>query len=471
MSQKNETTVLIISLLLTLGIVGGIAWWFFGQPAGIKVNVFTPPSAPADQPVIKERISFGEKSLITDDITSEKKAGIQALAKGNYQQAIANLEASLKRNRNDPEALIYLNNARSGYNQTYTIATSLPLSTDPGVALEILRGIAQAQNEINQSGGIKGIPLKVAIANDEDNPKISQQIANNFVNSPEILGVIGPNTSDATIAAGAIYNSGELVAISPTSTSIKISNFSRYVFRTVPSDFIAARTLANYMTRTLQKKNAVVFFNSQSNYSQSLKSEFVSSVSLEGGQVSSEFDLSKADFSAAKSLEQASKQGAEVLMLAANNATLDKALQVVQLNQKKLTLLAGDDVYTLKTLEVGREQAIGMILAVPWHIQGNPQASFPQKSWQLWGADVNWRTAMAYDATVALIAALQLNPTRSGVQQALASPDFSTPGAAGVVRFSGSGDRNAPVQLVRIVTGGRSGTGFDFEPIRSSVLK
>lgn len=125
----------------------------------------------------------------------------------------------------------------------------------------------------------------------------------------------------------------------------------------------------------------------------------------------------------------------------------------------------------MKTLEVGGEQAIGMILALTWHIEGNSQASFPQKSRQLWGADVSWRTAMAYEATVALIAALKLNPTRSGVQPALASPDFSPPGAAGIVRFSMSGDRNAPVQLVRIVTGGRSCTGFDFEPIQSSVLQ
>jgi branched-chain amino acid transport system substrate-binding protein len=41
-------------------------------------------------------------------------------------------------------------------------------------------------------------------------------------------------------------------------------------------------------------------------------------------------------------------------MLAANTETLDKALQVIQINQKKLTLLAGDDVYTAKTLEIGR---------------------------------------------------------------------------------------------------------------------
>ncbi|MEH2405610.1 ABC transporter substrate-binding protein [Nostoc sp.] len=465
MSQKNETTILALALLLTVGIVGGGVWWFTNG-SGFKIgNTIISNQETGSNPSLENRISFGEKTLTPGDISPAKKEGVQAITAKSYDKAIANFTAALKLNRNDPEALIFLNNARIG-SKSYTIVASVPFGTDPNAALEILRGIAQAQNQINSSGGVKGVPLRVGIANDDDNPEIAKQIASNLVTNSEVLGVVGPNTSDSTLAAGTIYTSGQLVAISPTSTSVKISNFSRYVFRTVPSDFMAARSLANYMVKTLQKKNAVVFFNSQSNYSQSLKSEFVSSVSLEGGQVSSEFDLSKVDFSAAKSLEQATKQGAEVLMLAANTETLDKALQVIQINQKKLTLLAGDDVYTVKTLEIGRKQATGMVLAVPWHIDSDPKSDFPQKSRQLWGGDVSWRSALSYDATVALIEALKRNPTRSGVQQALFSSDFSATGASGTIRFLASGDRNAPVQLVKIVPGSRSGAGYDFEPVR-----
>ncbi|MEH2142794.1 ABC transporter substrate-binding protein [Nostoc sp.] len=465
MSQKNETTILALALLLTVGIVGGGVWWFTNG-SGFKIgNTIISNQETGSNPSLENRISFGEKTLTPGDISPAKKEGVQAIAAKSYNKAIANFTAALKLNRNDPEALIFLNNARIG-SKSYTIVASIPIGTNPNVSLEILRGIAQAQNQVNRSGGVKGVPLRVGIANDDDNPKISKQIASSLVSNSEVLGVVGPNTSDSTLAAGTIYNSGQLVAISPTSTSVKISNFSHYVFRTVPSDFMAARSLANYMVKTLQKKNAVVFFNSQSNYSQSLKSEFVSSVSLEGGQVSSEFDLSKADFSAAKSLEQATKQGAEVLMLAANTETLDKALQVVQINQKRLILLGGDDVYTVKTLEIGREQATGMVVAVPWHIDSDPKSDFPQKSRQLWGGDVSWRSALSYDATVALIEALKRNPTRSGVQQALFSSDFSATGASGTIRFLASGDRNAPVQLVKIVPGSRSGTDYDFEPVR-----
>ncbi|MEA5601406.1 ABC transporter substrate-binding protein [Nostoc sp. UHCC 0252] len=465
MSQKNETAILALALLLTVGIVGGGAWLFTN--GGVKINnTVISGSEAGNNPSLQERITFGEKILTPGAVSAAKKEGVQAIAAKSYDQAIANFTDSLKLNRNDPEALIFLNNARIGSSKSYTIVASVPIGADPNTSLEILRGIAQAQNEINTSGGTKEVLLRVGIANDDDNPEIAKQIASSLVSNSEVLGVVGPITSDSTLAAGTIYTPGQLVAISPTSTSVKISNFSRYVFRTVPSDFMAARSLANYMVTNLQKKNAVVFFNSQSNYSQSLKSEFVSSVSLEGGQVSSEFDLSKADFSAAKSIEQATKQGAEVLMLAANAATLDKALQVVQINQKKLTLLAGDDVYTAKTLEIGREQAVGMLVAVPWHIDGNLKSDFPQKSRQLWGGDVSWRSALSYDATVALITALKRNPTRSGVQQALASSDFSATGASGTIRFLASGDRNAPVQLVKIVPGSRSRTGYDFEPVR-----
>ncbi|BAY04809.1 ABC transporter substrate-binding protein [Anabaena sp. PCC 7938] len=187
MSQKNETKVLVISLLLTIGILGG-GIWFFVNKAGVKFdNANTPNQTNNNQP-INERISFGEKSLTIGNIFPAKKDGIQAIANKNYEKAIADFTASLKNNRNDPEALIYQNNARIGNGKNYTIVTSLPIGNNPNAALEILRGMAQSQSEINTAGGIKGIPLKIGIANDEDNPEISKQIAATLVKNSDNSG-------------------------------------------------------------------------------------------------------------------------------------------------------------------------------------------------------------------------------------------------------------------------------------------
>lgn len=462
MSQKKETTVLLLALLITLALVGIGAWVvknFLGDQDPIPEQTIVEPSPTQS---ITQQITFGEKSLFPE--TPAKQVGIEALA-ANKKSAVTLLQQALKENPNDPETLIFLNNAIANQ-KSYVIAVAVPIGADPNGSLEILRGVAQAQNEINAAGGINRVPLKVVIANDNNQELQAQQIATALVKNPEILAVVGHWASGVTIAASSVYNSGKLVAISPISTSVKLSGLSPYIFRTVPSDYVAARALANYMITKLQLKNAAVFFNSQSAYSQSLKSEFSTAVSLTGGRVSAEFDLSNPSFSAASSINQALEKNVDVLMLAANTSTLDKALQVIQVNRRRLKLLGGDDVYAPTTLEVGQDAARDMVIAVPWDIETNPHSEFVRKSQQLWGAEVNWRTTLAYNATLALIAAMQKSPSRSGIQETLASPNFSTQGAAGTIGFLPSGDSNAPVQLVKIVRNVNSSTGYDFVPVR-----
>lgn len=474
MSQKNETGLLVASLILTAIFIAAVAWWVT-KPQD-KTAVVQNPNGPVDTTAENplNSISFGEKILVPEEVRGGspafktlKQAGVNDIAAGKYNEAVSQLSAALRENRNAPETLIYLNNARINLNQqkSYTIAVAVPIGSDPNGSLEVLRGVALAQNEINQAGGINGVLLKVAIANDNDQEEQAKKIASALVDNKDVLGVVGHWASQVTLAVAPIYDSSGLVAISPVSTAVNLSGKSRYIFRTVPSDYIAARALADYMLAKLQRRNVAVFFNSKSTYSQSLKSEFVTAVSLAGGQVKNEYDLSDSAFSAARSVEQAIEQGAEVLMLASNTGELDKALQVVQVNRKRLNMLAGDDVYAIKTLEIGADAALGMVVAVPWDIDGDPTSAFPRQARELFGSDVNWRTALAYDAARALIAAIQRNPTRTGVQQALASPDFATKGASGTISFLPSGDRNGTIQLVKIVADKRSPTTYDFVPV------
>ena len=469
MSQKNETVVLLLSLLVTVALVATGLWWFTNR-GGINLGGLTGSDNPTstqrapNQPV-EARISLGDKLLFSSGETPEKQAAVKAIASGNYEAAVSELEALLKSDRNDPEALIYLNNARIGNRKSYAIAASIPIGTAQNPSEEVLRGVAQAQNEVNQAGGIGGVPLKVIIANDDNDPNVAQQVAEALVENQQVLGVVGNFDSDVTLAAGKVYEKGQLVQISPTSTSVQLSNAGDYIFRTVPSDRFAGNALSRYMLTQLKKQKAAVFFNSQSSYSQSLKNEFTTTLLGDGGEVVAEFDFSRPNFNVASNVQEAIGQGAEVLMLAPNTAVLDQALQVVQVNDKHLQLLGGDSAYNPKTLEVGRSNAVGMVLAVPWHILGNPEAEFPKAANQLWGREVNWRTAMAYDATKALIAGIGRNPSRTGVQQALSASDFSATGATGAIRFLPSGDRNQAVQLVTIQPGTRTSFGYEFIPV------
>jgi branched-chain amino acid transport system substrate-binding protein len=478
MSQRNDVPALAISLVVTLLLIGGGAWWLMNRtnlgPFLSGSSSSSNPSSSTSNPAVSNstvaidvasRLSFGDKVLIGELDSADKQAGIEAIASEDYATAISRLETALEQNRNDPEALIYLNNARIADQSSHTIVVAVPAATAVNPANEILRGVAQAQQEVNATGGINGIPMRVGIASDDNDPAIAPQMAQVLVDNPDILGVIGHFGSETTLAASEIYEQGELVMISPTSTSVQLSQAGNYIFRTVPSDRFTATTLSRYMINTLQQQNAAIYFNAESDYSLSLKNEFTTALYADGGQVVAEFDLAASGFSALDTLEQANQQDAEVIVLASNTATLNQALQVVTVNRQQLRLIGGDSVYNPATLQVGGDAAVGMVVAVPWIVLSNLQSEFVQTSRQLWGGDVNWRTAMAYDAVLALANGLEQTPTRQGLQQALSDPDFSIAGATGSVEFLPSGDRNQAMQLVVVEAGTRSGYGYDFVPV------
>ncbi|MCW6036739.1 ABC transporter substrate-binding protein [Spirulina subsalsa FACHB-351] len=455
MTQKNETKILLLSLVVTGALLAGGGWWVY-QAGFLGGNTSVTGGRGSDG-----NLSAGGKLLTRD--APEKRAAVEAIAQNDFSGAVSRLEAYLQNNPNDPEALIYLNNARIGNQNVPTIGVAVPITGNLDAAQEILRGVAQAQKEINEQGGINGTPLKVIIGDDQNTPQGASSLARAFTRE-RLLGVVGHFSSENSQAAASVYQESGLVMISPTSTSVPLAQSGDHIFRTVPSDAFTAKAMVQYQLNVLNQQRAAVFFNSQSDYSQSLKNQFTQELFSSGGNVVGEYDVSS-NFNARNALQDAQSKGAQVLILATNFNTLDQAVQVIQVNDRNLPLLGGDSLYTPRLLQLGADNAVGMVLAVPWHIDGNPNAGFVTRSRQLWRADVNWRTAMAYDATQALIGALRQNPTPQGVQQTLSNPSFQASGAAAEIRFLPSGDRNQAVQLVKVEAGSRSGFGYDFVPL------
>jgi ABC-type branched-subunit amino acid transport system substrate-binding protein len=109
-------------------------------------------------------------------------------------------------------------------------------------------------------------------------------------------------------------------------------------------------------------------------------------------------------------------------------------------------MVGGDTIYTPEILDVvGKEVKNCLVVAVPWHKMHSPDPKFPQASEKLWGGQVSWRTALAYDATRVLLTALQKSsaPSRLLLQQTLSNPNFKAMGATGTISFQANGDNRA----------------------------
>lgn len=195
----------------------------------------------------------------------------------------------------DAEAQIYVNNGNADKLRSVNpgsillnVAVSVPISRENGKgvypSMEFLKGVYSAQGKINQEGGLdlgrrKGF-LSISLIDDgrfgkslgeevNEARRVAAYVAS-VARAKRLLAVVGPVTSDAAEAAGPIYQTVNLVSISPSSTAPRVDGFRRLfarlphklrrllsddlylssnVFRVAPNDKLAFADLKDYILR------------------------------------------------------------------------------------------------------------------------------------------------------------------------------------------------------------------------------
>ena len=417
------------------------------------------------------RMSLGDKLLSPDynhfqpSTKIALNQGIDAFSRCEFSIAKNKLQQSLALDVNNPEALIYANNAEAITQDNFMIAVSVPLGSKPKIAWEILRGVAQSQAEINRRGGIQERLLLVKIINDDNDPQVARQVAKQLTADQNVLAVVGHNDSDSSLAASEIYQKKGLVMVSPTSSSTKLSGIGSYILRTTPSVAIMADTLADYALSNSLTKIAICS-DSESSASSSFAQEFMTAVYKDYGEIAPiKCNFAQSDFNPQKVVEQAKVHNADALLLAASVKGITQAIAVAKVNQQRLPLLGTHSLYTFETIEKGQDAVAGLVLTAPWLPDENKNHNFSQTTKKYWGGKVNWRTAMAHDATEAIIKGLEQSDTRSELQSTLTHSNFLVEGATGTFFFE-RGDRHGKVQLAHIQKSAQNSGEYQFTQLK-----
>ncbi|UUO15661.1 ABC transporter substrate-binding protein [Dolichospermum heterosporum] len=420
--------------------------------------------------VDNSRISRGDRTLFPSINNIPRDQGIQSFKKADYQQAAQLFKKAVEANPNDPEVRIYYNNALTRQQGSpFTLAVVVPVGTNITDAQEILRGVAQAQDQFNQNKGLNGRLVEIVIANDI-NKEQAKQVAQELVKDASILGIIGHNSSDATQVALPEYAKAGLAVISPTSTSILLNN--PVFFRAVYSDESGGKKLAEYTYKNLKLSKAVIFANPNSPYSNSIREVFTNEFEKLGGKVVPKpmIDLTATTFDAEKEVAK-SVYGEKVqaALLFPDTQSINIAMKITKeitnRNERlrnspqnspirQLKMLSGDTLYKNETLDRGGKDAEGLIIAIPW-FRDTPQTKpFAEKSNQLWGGGISWRTATSYDATQAFIKALSNNPSRTTVLERLQKVNLDSSETSGYpLQFTEDRERKGESILVQIKDG------------------
>jgi branched-chain amino acid transport system substrate-binding protein len=406
------------------------------------------------RPSLDDRASIGERLLIKTNDSQEKSNGISAFKAGNYQQASVLFQAALTDRPNDPETRIYLNNSlaivRVGdLQKVKKIAVVVPIGSNTNVAQEMLRGVAQGQSETNTQSNN---PIAIEIYNDDNQAEIAKQIARKTIDDRQIFAVIGSNASDPSLAAAPIYQQAGLVMMTPTSMTKDLSGIGNYIFRTVPNTQTLAATLAQQIVRVDRRQKIAICFDRGASDNVSFRDDLIAEIARAGGEIASvNCDVSSSNFNATEIVGKVASSGADALFISAHIDRLPQAFQLAEANRGRLPLYSSPTLHTYQTLEQGPAIA-GLTLVTPWQYPQTAEPdTFADRARRLWGGQVSWRTAMSYDAAIAISTGLQQSDgTRQGLQQALQRSNFSAVGASGTVKFLSTGDRQSQPAIVSV---------------------
>ncbi len=415
-------------------------------------------------------ISKFSRNLIDNGQNNNRKQGIEAFQQGKYVSAAEFFKKAKIANPKDPKILIYYNNALSQQqSSSLTLAVVVSVDNAPTTADEILQGVAQAQNQFNDRGGFNGRLLEVLLTNDENNQDKAKQIAQELVQDSSVLGVIGDMSSRTTSEALTVYEKANLATISPTSTSISLTGNTKVLFQTVPSQVATTKTLAKYALINLGLQKAVVLYNLDDSYSNSLRKEFTKNYEEIGGQVVQKINLSNTQLDVEKEiLKSVYEHEAQAVLLFPDPTHTSLALKSVAFVSvtnakfkssnkqgfKEVKLLGGDTLYNSITLQKGKNNVEGLILVVPWLREASQSKDFAKAAEQEWGEKISWRTAASFDATQAFIEAFSSNTSRSTVLQRLREiklPSSKTSGE--ILQFIPTGERQIEPMLVQVQKG------------------
>lgn len=146
-------------------------------------------------------------------------------------------------------------------------------------------GAKMAVEEYNADGGVLGKQIEFIL---EDN-KASQVDATNafkkLVDSKNVVAFIGSDISSTTQTIAGVAAERNIPMITPTGTTLEITEAGANVFRACFVDPDQGKLLAQFATGDLSAKTAAIMVNSESDYSTGIAEAFTETFEALGGTV------------------------------------------------------------------------------------------------------------------------------------------------------------------------------------------
>ena len=274
------------------------------------------------------------------------------------------------------------------------------------------KGFKLAVQEVNDAGGVNGKKIKIVDADSKSDAAESVNAATKLISDNQVVAMVGPAVTASVIAESQVATDNKVPVIAPAATNpdVTVENgaVKPYIFRACFIDPQQSEVMAQFATKDLKAKTAVLYIDSSSDYSKSLGKIFKEKFEADGGKVlMEEFFVAKdQDFKA--TLTKLQGANADVMFVPAYYEEVGKIVKQARELGINSTILGTDGWDDSKVVEIAGSDALNNTYFCTHYFEGDAEVQpFIEAYKKAYSEDPNVFAALGYDAGKMLVDAIQ----------------------------------------------------------------
>lgn len=320
------------------------------------------------------------------------------------------------------------------------LGVTAPLTGDVASWGDITRrGMDIALAEVNTTGGVNGVKIKLIYEDDRADPKTGVNAFKKLVDADKVPMVLGCPVSNVTLAIAPIANQNEVVVLSTGSTATEVGKAGPYIFRIMPSDEVQSSIMADWAWELGYKKVDIIYVENA--WGRGLMEAFQKDFEAKGGQI---LTIQATTQDASDFRTQLSKvKGNRTDAIYAPLYTRGAGLMIKEAREMGLKQqILGADVYgTPELVQAGGDAVNGVLYTTFGEYHGPEYQEFSERYKEKYGIDVETYATYCYDVFMIAVEAIKRIPKGKSIngpniqQGLLKIKDYH--GVTGLTTFDG----------------------------------
>jgi len=228
---------------------------------------------------------------------------------------------------------------------------------------QTLNGIQMAVKEANAAGGVLGgKKIVLVVADNKSEPAEATNAVTKLITQDKVVAVLGPVTSSNVLATVQVAQDNKVAVLTATGTNEKITvdngKVRPFAFRGCFIDPFQGRVMANYASKSVNAKTAVIYVDSSSDYSKGLSQSFEATFTQNGGKIIGKEAFLQKDQDFKATLTKIKAMNADVIFIPAYYEEVGKIVKQARELGINIPLLGTDGWDDPKVVEIAGAAAL-----------------------------------------------------------------------------------------------------------------